>query len=78
MKEAELYTKPDRGGRKSWTHTNLYVNFCSAARIKIGKMINDAKKNHEEAMRLSNSNQATQWMKNNYMNILAKLKAISK
>ena len=25
-------------------------------------MINDAKKNHEEAMRLSNSIQATQWM----------------
>ena len=45
--EAELYTKPDRGGRKSWAHTNLYVNFCAAARNKIGKMINEAKKKHE-------------------------------
>ena len=60
LNEAELYTKPDQSGRKSWAHTDLYVNFCSAARVKIGKMINDAKKNHEEGTRANNSNQATQ------------------
>ena len=43
--DVELYTQPDRSGRKLWNSTDMYKNFCAAAKGKLYKVVNDAKNN---------------------------------
>ena len=41
--DVEIYTQPDRSGRKLWNSADMYKNFCAAAAGKVYKIVNDAK-----------------------------------